>query len=89
MSVIPLNTATTPTGIAALPISQRECLRHASAVAAMRRTRHGYTGDSFSHFEARTVFALERAGLVAFPASGITSEVAITDAGRALVEGHA
>ncbi len=73
----------------ALSRNQRECLSQAARYPYLQRTRAGYQGngatgrDCIEYFKSRTVFALEREGLLAAVEQGSTNTYRITDAGRA------
>jgi hypothetical protein len=75
----------------ALSRNQRECLDQAVRYPRLRRTRGGYQGegaqgrDLVTYFKSRTVFALEREGLLAPVEQGSAASFQITDAGRAEV----
>lgn len=75
----------------ALSRNQRECLDQAARHPTLQRTRGGYQGegaqgkDRLAYFKARTVFALEREGLLAAAEPGSAARYRITGAGRAEV----
>lgn len=74
-----------------LTATQRACLAAAARAGTLRRTRHGFAAESETEacHQARTVFALERAGLLAYAEGGDTTRVAITAEGRAVAGGGA
>lgn len=86
--VIPSRTATLS---ALLSTSQRVCLLAAQRGGSLSRTRHGFAapGEPGAYHQARTVFALERAGLLAYAEGGDTTQLTITDDGRAVAGGDA
>lgn len=73
----------------ALSRNQRECLDQAARYPRLQRTRAGYQGegaqgkDCIAYFKSRTVFALEREGLLAAVEQGSATSFRITAAGRA------
>jgi hypothetical protein len=73
----------------ALSRNQRECLGQAVRYPFLQRTRAGYQGvgakgkDCIEYFKSRTVFALEREGLLAPVERGSMTRFEVTDAGRA------
>lgn len=72
----------------ALSRNQRDCLDQARRYPHLRRTRAGYQGvgaqgkDVIVYFKSRTVFALEREGLLEPVEAGSEASFRITDAGR-------
>lgn len=69
--------------------AQRACLQ-AAATGDLHRTRDGYTTATRSslgtYHQARTVFAMEREGLLAYVEDGDTTRLRITTAGREVRE---
>lgn len=69
--------------------AQRACLK-AAATGTLRRTREGYSTATRSslgtYHQSRTVFALEREGLLACVEPGDSTSLRITTAGREVYE---
>lgn len=81
----------TPDMAELLSTTQRACLQAAARATTLRRTRNGYAAEDEpdAYYQPRTVFALERAGLLAYAEGGDTTAVTITDDGRAVAGGVA